>query len=150
MRPYVTLVIMKIVIINGPNLKLTGRRKPEIYGTRSLEEVASMISEEVEVENLVEICTNFEGDIIEAIHKHGFDPETDGIIINPGALAHYSYAIADAIEAVPAPVVEVHISNIAAREQFRRTSVTAAQCVGVISGLGLYGYVAAAKFIAQL
>lgn len=141
---------MKIVIINGPNLRLTGRRKPEIYGTRSLDDLPAMISKELEVENLVMLFSNFEGDIIEAIHEHGFDPETAGIIINPGALTHYSYAIADAIEAVPAPVVEVHISNIAAREEFRRTSVTAPQCVGVISGLGLYGYVAAAKFIAQL
>lgn len=130
---------MKIIVINGPNLNLLGRRKTEIYGTRSFDEILA----ELRAASDYEVCffqSNSEGEIITLLHEHGFAEQTKGIILNPGAYTHYSYAIADAIEAIPAPVVEVHISNIYAREEFRRKSVTAPYCRGCIAGFGLFGY----------
>ena len=130
-----------ILIINGPNLNLLGRRQPEIYGTRSLEdinrEIAASLSTDI---SLVAKQFNGEGDIIDALHDAGFDCDCLGIVLNAGAYSHYSYAIADAIAAIDTPVVEVHISNINAREEFRHKSVLAPVCRGTIAGFGALSY----------
>lgn len=130
----------KIVIINGPNLNLTGQREPEIYGSRSLDEYFDSLRLQFPQAELSCLQSNHEGQLIDWIHKFGFDPSVTGILINPGALAHYSYALSDALRAVGRPVVEIHISNIFARETFRNSSVTASACRGVISGFGMEGY----------
>ena len=129
---------MKITIINGPNLNLLGKREPEIYGSKSFEQYfkdLQLMFSEIE---LSYYQSNVEGELINKIHEHGF--EHDGIIINPGGYTHTSVAIGDAIAAIPAPVIEVHLSNVAAREEFRKISHVSAKCKGTISGLGLKGY----------
>lgn len=130
----------KILVINGPNLNMLGKREPGIYGCETLEDVYKKIeafAEKLKCE--VEFFqSNIEGEIINAIHKT-YD-EYDGIIINPGAFTHYSYAIHDALTSVKTPAIEVHISNIHKREEFRHKSVTAPACVGQICGLGTDGY----------
>lgn len=127
-----------VAVVNGPNLNLVGRREPEIYGRQSLADYLDTL--EYAAVDLRIFQSNHEGVLIERIQEYGNDPECVGIVLNPGALAHYSYALADAIRSVDAPVVEVHISNIHAREEFRHTSVTGAAGVGMITGLGLEGY----------
>lgn len=128
----------QIQIINGPNLNLLGRRQPEIYGNKSFdvyfEELRKMFPEI----SLHYYQSNHEGDLIDKLHEIGFN--YDGIVLNAGALTHYSYAIADAISAIEVPVVEVHISNIYAREDFRKITVTGENCKEIISGKGLEGY----------
>ena len=130
----------KIMVINGPNLNMLGIREPEVYGHETLKSVYEKIDKKakelgVEVEFFQ---SNIEGEIINTIHKcHN---KFDGIIINPGAFTHYSYAIRDAIASVDTPAIEVHISNIHKREEFRHKSVTAAECIGQICGLGTDGY----------
>lgn len=141
---------MKVLIINGPNLNLLGRRSPEIYGNKSFgETLAAIRADFADVE--VEYCqSNCEGEIIDAIHKVGFDSDYIGIVLNPGAYAHYSLAIADAVEAVDTPVVEVHISNIHAREEFRHKSVTARAARALIAGCGRDGYALAILYLIRL
>ena len=129
---------MKISIINGPNLNLTGQREPEIYGSQSLDSYLQMLAAAYPDVEFSFFQSNCEGAIIDEIHRVGFD--SDGIVINAGAYAHYSLAIADALRSVPAPAVEVHISNIYAREQARHHSVLAPASVGVIAGFGLDSY----------
>lgn len=128
----------KILILNGPNLNLLGKREPEIYGHQTFE----MYFEELKVKmadaELHYFQSNSEGAIIDKIHEIGFD--YDGIVINAGAYTHTSVAIADAISAVTSPAVEVHISNIHAREEFRHHSYLTSRCRGIIAGLGLKGY----------
>lgn len=137
-----------IAIINGPNLNLLGRRQPEIYGCDSFEKVLSNLREKYPLIPIEYYQSNSEGEIIDHIHKLGYDrPDCKGIIINPGAYTHYSFAIADAIAAIQLPVVEVHISNIMAREDFRHTSVTAPYCAGMISGFGAAGYEMALSYL---
>lgn len=131
---------MKILIINGPNLNLLGRRKPEIYGDKTFEQTLAEIQSDFADIDVGYFQSNCEGEIINAIHNAGFGKEYSGIVLNPGAYAHYSIAIADAIEAVETPVVEVHISNIHAREEFRHRSVTARAARAVIAGCGRDGY----------
>jgi 3-dehydroquinate dehydratase-2 len=135
---------MKILIIHGPNLNLLGTREPEIYGSHTLEEINERIRAHAERRGAsVEIMqTNHEGEIVDAIHRAAADgPEKcDALIINPGAYSHYSLAIRDAIQGTRLPAVEVHISNIYAREELRRTSVVAPACRGQITGLGHQGY----------
>lgn len=139
---------MKLLIINGPNLNLLGRRQPEIYGSATFDDCLAALHEELPDVEIIYFQSNFEGAIIDTIHSHGFDTDLAGIIINPGAFAHYSYALADAITSVPARVVEVHISNIHARkEEFRHKSVTAPGCEAIISGCGLRGYSLAARYL---
>ena len=153
-----------IVVINGPNLNMLGKREPEIYGRESLEDINLWLTKRFETSmqfrpesrgGLAEkegepvfsdgvwlkfYQSNVEGEIVSALQEYGFNPEVSGIVINPGAYAHYSVAIRDAIASLPVPVVEVHLSNIHSREEFRSHSVTAPVCRGMISGFGKYGY----------
>ena len=131
------------LIINGPNLNLLGKREPEIYGSETFESYLEILLKEFPRQEIKYFQSNSEGEIIDAIHKAGFDPRCKGIVINPGAYSHYSIAIADAYASITVPVVEVHVSNIHARETYRHHSVTAGKARGVITGLGLYGYKAA-------
>jgi 3-dehydroquinate dehydratase II len=136
---------MRVLVIHGPNLNLLGERQPEIYGSKTLAELNDEISSAARELRVEVDCVQYngEGEIVSAIH----DARTryDGIVINPGAYAHYSYAIADAIASVRIPVVEAHLSNIAAREPHRRISVTAASCVGSVSGFGGQSYILALR-----
>mgnify|MGYP000412045514 CR=1 FL=1 len=135
---------MKIAIINGPNLNLLGKREPEIYGTETFEtylEKLKVIFPMIEFEYFQ---SNVEGELINAIQEYGFT--SDGIILNPGGYTHTSVALGDAVAAVTTKVIEVHISNIFGREEFRKNSHVSAKCVGVISGLGLKGYELAVMF----
>lgn len=134
---------MKILIINGPNLNLLGIREKNIYGSLSYDSLCNYLYNESKKLDLeIDIVqSNIEGEIINFIHNAY--AKYNGIIINPGAYTHYSIAIYDALKAVEVPAVEVHISNIHAREEFRRKSVTAAACIGQICGFGVYGYVMA-------
>ena len=140
-----------ICIINGPNLNLLGKREPEIYGHLSFADILKNIRNKFPEIPIEYFQSNCEGEIIDKIHELGYDNlECKGIVINPGAYAHYSYAIADAIRSVTLPVVEVHISNIHSREEFRRNSVTAEACKGIISGLGAKGYELAIDYLKSL
>lgn len=139
-----------IVIINGPNLNLLGRRQPDIYGHESFEDFLPSLRQtcrQLGPCDIIYLQSNSESEIIDAIQRYGFEQTTLGIILNPGAYAHYSIAIADAVAAVPAPVVEVHISNVFAREEFRHKSVVAPACVGSLCGFGLTGYTMAAIYL---
>lgn len=138
----------QIQIINGPNLNLLGKREPEIYGTRSFEDYFESLRRKFPEVSLHYYQSNHEGDLIDLLHTVGFIYH--GIVLNAGALSHYSYALADAVKAISAPVVEVHISDIYAREFFRKISVTGENCVGIISGKGLDGYELAIKKILEL
>jgi len=134
---------MRILLINGPNLNLLGSRQPEIYGSTTLQDIVDRVTSrgrelDVEIESFQ---SNTEGEIVEFIQTKA--RSADGIIINAGALTHYSLAVRDAFEAVQKPVVEIHISNIYAREEFRHHSVFADIAVGQITGLGWRGYIAA-------
>jgi len=141
---------MRVLVINGPNLNLLGEREPEIYGTESLADLNVVVASTARDLGLeIDFSQhNGEGDIIDALHAAR--ASYDAVIINPGAYSHYSYAIADAIAAIPIPVVEVHLSNISAREPHRRISVTAAACIGSISGFGGRSYVLAVHAVAQV
>lgn len=138
---------MAIYIIDGPNLNLTGIREPSIYGRTTPEQSIESIRAALPDETFHYFQSNHEGEIIDALHKYGFSADCTGIVINPGAFAHYSIAIADAIRAVPAKVVEVHISNVFAREGYRRNMVTAEAADCVISGAGMTGYLLAAEYL---
>ncbi|HUA07872.1 MAG TPA: type II 3-dehydroquinate dehydratase [Candidatus Acidoferrales bacterium] len=140
---------MHLLVIHGPNLNLLGEREPEIYGRATLAELNERITDAARELGATVECVqhNGEGEIIDAIHAARV--RCDGIVINPGAYSHYSYAIADAISSVNVPVVEVHLSNIAAREAHRRVSVTAASCVGSVSGFGPESYVLALRALAK-
>ena len=132
------------MIINGPNLNMVGVREKGIYGTKSFEDICEYIKDEAEKKNIdIELFqSNIEGEIIDQIQKCYYE-KFDGIIINPGAYTHYSYAIHDAIKSVNIDTIEVHLSNIHSREEFRHKSVTAAACIGQICGLGEDGYILA-------
>lgn len=135
---------MKFIIINGPNLNLLGKREPSIYGNETFEEFFARLQQEFATVTVHYFQSNHEGEIIDKLHEVGFI--YDGIILNAGALTHTSIAIADAIGAIDAPVVEVHISNIHARESYRHHSYLSAKCEGSIVGLGLKGYELAVQF----
>lgn len=142
---------MRILVINGPNLNFLGIREKGIYGTQDynyllelLENKAKELSIEIET-----FQSNCEGEIIDRIQK-AYRDLVEGIVINPGAYTHYSYAIRDALASITVPKIEVHISNIHQREEFRHTSVTAAVCTGQIAGLGLQGYTLAIDAIMKL
>jgi 3-dehydroquinate dehydratase II len=129
---------MKIAIINGPNLNLLGTREPEIYGNETFEVYLEKLKTIFPAIEFTYFQSNIEGELINAIQEYGFSYE--GIIFNPGGYTHTSVAIGDAVAAVTTKVIEVHISNIFDREEFRKNSHVSAKCVGVISGLGLKGY----------
>jgi len=131
---------MRVLVINGPNLNRLGVREPGVYGSNTLTDLEKELLTFGERLNCEVTCfqSNHEGDLIDAIHEA--DEQYDGIVINPGAFTHYSYAIRDAIASITVPVIEVHISNVHAREEFRHTSVTAPVTAGQIIGLGFKGY----------
>lgn len=129
---------MKLAIINGPNLNLLGKREPTIYGDQSFEQYFEGLKAKFPVIEFWYYQSNVEGELINEIQRAGFS--YDGIIINPGGYTHTSVALGDAIAAITTPVVEVHISNIFGREDFRKLSHVSGKSVGVISGLGLKGY----------
>jgi 3-dehydroquinate dehydratase-2 len=141
---------MRVFVLNGPNLNLLGNRQPEIYGSRTLADINDIVSAEA-AELGIQVRSeqyNGEGQIVDALH--GARGNFDGVALNPGAYAHYSYAIADAVAAIEIPVVEVHLSNLNAREDFRRVSVTARACRGMISGFGAVSYVLALHALKEL
>jgi 3-dehydroquinate dehydratase-2 len=135
---------MKIAIINGPNLNLLGKRETDIYGNMSFEEYLNNLKKSFLQIEFSYFQSNVEGELINELHRVGFS--FDGIIINPGGYTHTSVAIGDAIAAIKTPVVEVHISNVHAREEFRKLSHISGKAVGSIFGLGLKGYELAAHY----
>ena len=135
---------MKIVIINGPNLNLLGIREPEKYGVRSFDDYLVELKERFVECEIEYYQSNVEGEIINKLHEVGFS--VDGIVLNAGGYTHTSVAIADAVAAIEVPVIEVHITNIYAREEERRVSLLSKACVGVISGFGLDSYRLALEF----
>jgi 3-dehydroquinate dehydratase-2 len=129
---------LKIIIINGPNLNLLGKREPEIYGSTSFEDFFKQLQSSFPDVSLSYFQSNVEGELISKIHEVGFS--YDAILLNAGGYTHTSVAISDAIAGVNTPVLEVHISNIYKREEFRHKSIISKECIGMISGLGLKGY----------
>ncbi len=140
----------KILVINGPNLNMLGVREPEIYGKTTLKDIENMIKNAAEKYGVLTefFQSNHEGDIVDKICSC-FENKVDAIIINPAAYTHTSVAIRDALSAVKIPAIEVHISNIHLREEFRHKSLTAPACVGQICGLGIYGYIAALEYFCK-
>ena len=139
----------KVIVVNGPNLDLLGKREPHIYGTRSLADLEAIVESKANALG-IEVAffqSNSEGDIIDFLHRQA--PGSAGIVINPAALSHYSLALYDCLQALALPVVEVHISNIHAREEWRSRSVTARAARGVITGLGFAGYELALEFLGK-
>lgn len=139
---------MKIAIINGPNLNLLGKREPGIYGNQSFEEFYAALQQQYPQVAFTYYQSNVEGELINELQRAGFD--SDGIILNPGGYTHTSVAIGDAIAAIKAPVVEVHISNVHAREEFRKISHVSAKAAGSIIGLGMKGYELGVQFLLSL
>lgn len=135
---------MKFLFINGVNLNMTGRREKGVYGTRTLDDINADISAHFAEDECLFYQSNIEGEICTRLHAAA-DEGVDGIILNAGAFTHYSYAIRDAIASIDVPVVEVHMSNVHAREEFRHTSVISAVCRGVIAGFGKDSYILAAQ-----
>lgn len=139
---------MKILVLNGPNLNFLGIREKGIYGTQDYQALIAMLEEKAKREGheLDIYQSNYEGGLIDKIQEAYYNG-TEGIIINPGAFTHYSYALRDALSSVQIPKIEVHISNVHKREEFRHRSVTAPVCTGQVVGLGLKGYVLAMDFL---
>jgi 3-dehydroquinate dehydratase-2 len=137
--------LKKIVIINGPNLNLLGKREPDVYGSEGFDSFFAKLQKEFTEVELAYVQSNIEGELINAIQEAGTSAE--GIILNPAGYTHTSVAIGDAIAAIKVPVVEVHISNIHAREEFRKLSHVSAKAKGTIAGLGLEGYKLALQFL---
>lgn len=138
---------MKIAIINGPNLNLLGIREPGVYGSQSFEQYLESLEKKFNHIVLTYFQSNVEGELINKLQEFGF--EYNGIIINPGGYTHTSVAIGDCIAAITTPVIEVHISNIHAREEFRKISHVSAKCKGTIAGLGLKGYELALRWLIE-
>ncbi len=137
---------MRFLVINGPNINMLGKREPSVYGNEDYDFLCKKLENFASAMHIEIACvqSNYEGKIIEYIHSA--QDNYDAIIINPAAFTHYSIAILDALKAVTVPAIEVHISNVHKREEFRHVSVTAPACVGQICGLGLYGYEAAIMY----
>lgn len=142
---------MKLLVINGPNLNFLGIREKEVYGNQDYQYLLTLLNEKAKKENItIDIFqSNGEGEIINRIQEAYFDG-TQGIIINPGAFTHYSYALRDALASMDMPKIEVHISNVHKREEFRNVSVTAPVCTGQIVGLGLHGYILAVDAVLNM
>lgn len=135
----------RIIIINGPNLNLLGKREPEKYGHQDFESYFSALQKVYSDIRLEYFQSNLEGELINKLHEVGF--AYDGIVLNPGGYSHTSVALSDAIAAIRTPVVEAHITNIYAREEYRHTSITGKNCVGVITGFGLISYELALTYL---
>ena len=139
--------MLNITIINGPNLNLLGMREPGVYGNESFDDFLAQLKKDFPQVNFTYFQSNVEGALVDAIQKYGFDQ--DGMIINPAAYTHTSIAIGDAIAAISVPVIEVHISNVHAREDFRKISHVSAKATGSIIGLGLEGYQLAVEWFVK-
>ena len=139
---------MKILLINGPNLNLLGKREPEIYGSETLEDIISGLRDRFPAVEIGHFQSNHEGAIVDRLQAI-LTEDWDGLVVNMGAFTHYSYAILDALRALKLPKVEVHLSHIFAREEFRHTSVIAPACDGMISGLGKEGYALAIAWLVK-
>ncbi len=138
---------MRIFVINGPNLNMLGKRDPQHYGSLSLEDIHRLLEKTYPSMVFSFFQSNHEGELIEQLHELVHQPEQEALICNFGGLTHTSVALRDALEMVQIPKVEVHLSNIHAREDFRHRSLTAAACIGQISGFGAYSYVLAVQAI---
>ncbi len=139
---------VKLLVLNGPNLNLLGRREPEVYGADSLDDVEARVQAALPEAEIAFMQENGEGALIDALHAADADG-TDGVVLNPGGYAHTSVALRDAVAAMAVPVVEVHLSNVFTREGFRHRLLIAPAAVGVVSGLGAAGYVLAARYLAE-
>jgi 3-dehydroquinate dehydratase-2 len=142
--------VKKLLVVNGPNLNLLGTREPDVYGSTTLAEIEAMVRERAADQGGEVLCfqSNSEGAILDFLQREA--PTSAGVVLNPGALTHYSYALFDCLRALPVPVVEVHLSNLHARsqkEEFRSRDVTAPAAVGVITGLGPSGYLFALEYL---
>jgi 3-dehydroquinate dehydratase II len=135
---------MKILIVNGPNLNLLGKREPTIYGSESFEQFFQTLRKRFPDIELDYFQSNVEGELINKLHETGFS--FDGIVLNAGAYTHTSVAIHDAISAIKTPVIEVHISNVYGREEFRHKSLITSKCIGLLTGFGLEGYAMAISY----
>ena len=135
---------MKIQIINGPNLNLLGKREPTVYGNKSFEDFFAELKARYPQLDLYYYQSNVEGELVNKLHEVGFN--FDGIILNAGAYTHTSVALHDAIGAIKTPTVEVHISNVYAREEFRHKSLITSKCVGLLTGFGMEGYALAIEY----
>ncbi|MDA9775287.1 type II 3-dehydroquinate dehydratase [Algibacter sp.] len=138
----------QILVLNGPNLNLLGTREPEVYGDSTLDDLVSDLRKRFPDIEIADVQSNDEGALIDAIQDFG--SRFNGIVFNPGGYAHTSVAIRDAVSSISAPVIEVHISNIHAREEFRNISIVGGACKGVISGLGVSGYAVAIAHLTSL
>ncbi|MFN4006933.1 MAG: type II 3-dehydroquinate dehydratase [Chitinophagaceae bacterium] len=138
---------MKVAIVNGPNLNLLGQREPNIYGSQSFEAYLQELRSQFKQVDIHYFQSNIEGELINALQQYGFG--YDGIILNPGGYTHTSVAIGDCIAAITTPVIEVHISNVHAREEFRKLSHVSAKAKGTICGLGLAGYTLALNYLVE-
>lgn len=139
---------MRILVINGPNLNLLGKREPSLYGTTTFWDIENQLKKKFPDVIFEYFQSNSEGVLIDHIHQ-AVDGAFDGLAINPGAYAHYSYAIRDAISTLKIPVVEVHMTNVYAREEFRHHSVIAPVCKGVVAGFGALSYLLAVQFLVE-
>lgn len=137
---------MYIKVINGPNLNMLGMREPEIYGAKKLSDIEAQLKNQFPEHRFLFFQSNIEGELINSIQQ-SLDEKVVGIIINPGGYSHTSVAIADAIRAIGIPCIEVHISHIYSREQYRQELITAGACKGLIAGLGTSGYALAAEYL---
>lgn len=135
---------MKILIVNGPNLNLLGKREPGIYGSESFEQYFETLRKRFPDVELHYYQSNVEGELINKLHETGFT--FDGIVLNAGAYTHTSVAIHDAIGAIKTPVIEVHISNVYGREEFRHKSLITSKCIGLLTGFGMEGYAMAINY----
>lgn len=131
---------MRVLVLNGPNLNLLGTREPETYGRVTLDDLEANLRRDFPSHAFSFFQSNVEGELIDQLHAAGTNGQTDGVVFNPGGYSHTSVALRDAIASIQIPVVEVHITNVAARESFRHHSLTAAHCVGQISGFGADSY----------
>lgn len=137
-----------ILILNGPNLNLTGLREPDVYGNRSFDDFTHELNKIFPEVKFIYHQSNVEGELINILHEYGFS--CNGIVFNPGAYAHTSVAITDAIRAINAPVIEVHLSNVFSREEYRKIMLTASAVEACISGMGMKSYEAAIRFLMDL